>query len=61
MAQRLNPLNIPNIPDILGKTVEDDPQLRQILIAIKTTVEKLSNVTTDQWDALLNDNDTRST
>ena len=43
---------IPHIPDINGRAVTDDPQLRQILIAMKITLEKLTD-TTDELTAAL--------
>lgn len=48
---------LPNIPDVTGKTVEQDQQLRDLLISIKTTLEKLTGYTWAELQALLNEND----
>jgi len=37
---------IPNIPDVNGKAVTDDPQLRMLLVAMKITLERLTGDTT---------------
>jgi len=43
---------IPHIPDINGRAVTDDPQLGMILIAMKTTLERLTD-STDELTAAL--------
>jgi hypothetical protein len=48
---------IPNIPDITGETVSKDPQLRDVLIAIKTTLEKIVGSTSTELDELLEKNE----
>ena len=44
---------IPNIPGVEGKTVTEDDQLRQLLIAMKITLEKITGATVEELDALL--------
>ena len=48
---------IPNIPDIIGKSVSEDQQLREILIAMKITLEKITGATNDELTALLEKNE----
>lgn len=44
---------LPNIPDVLGETIENDAQLRDLLVAMKITIEKLTGATITELDALL--------
>ena len=48
---------IPNLPDVTGKTVSDDQQLKELLIAIKITLEKITGSTAAELDELLAKND----
>jgi hypothetical protein len=48
---------LPNMPDITGKTVGADPQLRDFLVAVKTTLEKLTGSTPAELDELLEKNE----
>jgi hypothetical protein len=47
---------LPGIPDILGKSVQADPQLLAVLLAMKITIEKLTGATVEELDELLNKN-----
>jgi hypothetical protein len=47
---------LPGIPDVSGKTVGEDPQLRELLLALKITIEKITGATTAELDALLDKN-----
>jgi hypothetical protein len=47
---------LPGIPDVSGKLVQDDPQLRELLMAIKITLEKITGATVEELDALLDKN-----
>ena len=47
---------LPGIPDVLGKTVQEDPQLRELLLALKITIEKITGATTAELDDLLDKN-----
>lgn len=52
-------IQLPGIPGIEGETVMKDPQLRELLIAIKITLEKLTGADPKSNSALidlLNDN-----
>jgi hypothetical protein len=49
-------IKLPAIPDVTGKTVSEDPQLRELLIALKITIEKITGATVAELDALLNNN-----
>jgi hypothetical protein len=48
---------LPAIPDVSGKTVGEDPQLRELLMAIKITLEKITGATVEELDALLEKNE----
>lgn len=48
---------IPNMPDVTGPTVSQDQQLRDLLIAIKTTLEKITGATSTELDELLAKNE----
>ena len=50
-------INLPNIPDVNGKAVDEDPQLRELLIAMKITLEKITGATVTELDALLAKNE----
>jgi hypothetical protein len=50
-------IHLPGIPDILGKTVASDPQLREILLAMKITLEKITGATVTELDELLAKNE----
>ena len=50
---------IPNLPDVHGKTTAEDKQLRDFLIAVKITLDKLTGADAKSNSALidlLNDN-----
>jgi hypothetical protein len=47
---------LPGIPDVAGKTVQSDPQLRELLLAIKISIEKITGATVEELDDLLNKN-----
>lgn len=49
-------INLPNIPDAMGETVMKDPQLREFLMAVKITLEKITGATVAELDELLNKN-----
>lgn len=51
-------INIPNIPDISGKTILADTQLREILTAMKITLEQLTGATIPELDDFLSANST---
>lgn len=44
---------IPNMPDVAGKAIDDDGQLKDLLIAIKTTLEKLTGADPNSNSALI--------
>lgn len=50
---------LPNMPDVSGDTINKDPNLRDLLIAIKQTLEKLTGTDPQSNTSLvdyLNDN-----
>ena len=47
---------LPGIPDVAGRAVQDDPQLRELLMAIKITLEKMTGSTVAEFTELLNKN-----
>ena len=52
-------VNLPGIPGIDSKVLNEDPQLKDLLIAIKLTLETLTGADTSSNSALidlLNDN-----
>jgi hypothetical protein len=49
-------IHLPGIPDVMGKTVMEDPQLRELLLALKISIELITGATPDDLDALLNKN-----
>jgi hypothetical protein len=49
-------IKLPGIPDITGEAVQKDVQLREILIALKITIEKITGATVEELDDLLNKN-----
>ena len=52
-------IKLPNMPDVGGATMNTDPQLRALLIAMKQTLEKLTGADPNSNTALidlLNDN-----
>ena len=50
-------IKLPGIPDIAGDAVSKDAQLREILIALKITIEKITGATVAELGALLDKND----
>lgn len=48
---------LPNMPDVAGQTIGKDSQLRDLLIAIKTTLEKITGSTPAELDELLEKNE----
>jgi hypothetical protein len=50
-------LIIPNMPDVSGVTVSKDRQLWDLLIAIRTTIEKITGATPAELDELLEKNE----
>jgi len=50
-------IKLPGIPDVTGRTVVDDPQLRELLLALKITIELITGATTAEFDELLDKND----
>lgn len=48
---------IPNLPDVTGETVNKDQQLRDFLIAVKITLEKITGSTVTEFDELLAKNE----
>lgn len=47
-------IRLPNIPDVTGESIQKDKQLRELLIAIKITLEKMTNTkTTAEFDDLV--------
>ena len=48
---------IPNLPDVTGETVNKDQQLKDFLIAVKITLEKLTGSTVTELDELLAKNE----
>ena len=48
---------LPNIPEVIGAAIAADPQLREILIAIKTTLEKITGATHQELLDLLEENE----
>ena len=49
-------IQLPGIPDVSGKAVQEDPQLLELLLAIKITLEKITGATVEELDELLNKN-----
>jgi hypothetical protein len=49
-------IQLPGIPDIAGEVIQKDPLLREILIALKITIEKITGATVEELDDLLNKN-----
>ena len=49
-------ITLPGIPDVAGKTVQDDPQLRELLLALKISIELITGATTAELDELLDKN-----
>jgi hypothetical protein len=49
-------INLPGIPDVAGKSIQEDPQLLELLLAIKITLEKITGATVAELDELLNKN-----
>jgi hypothetical protein len=52
-------INVPNIPDVHGETAQKDKQLRDFLVAVKITLDKLTGADDTSNSALidlLNDN-----
>jgi hypothetical protein len=49
-------IKLPNIPDVSGEVIDNDTELRDLLIAIKITLEKITGATNDEFTALLNEN-----
>jgi len=49
-------IQIPNIPDVSGPTVNKDKQLRELLVAIKITLEQITGATSTELAALLDKN-----
>lgn len=50
---------LPGIPDINSKVLSEDPQLKELLVAIKITLDKLTGADVNSNSALidlLNDN-----
>jgi hypothetical protein len=47
---------LPTIPDVAGKSINEDPQLRELLMAIKITLEKITGATPAELDELLTEN-----
>jgi hypothetical protein len=47
---------LPNIPDVAGRSTLDDPQLRELLMAIKITLEQITGATVEELEELLNKN-----
>ena len=47
---------LPNLPDVTGKTISEDAQLRDFLIAVKITIEKLTGATLAELTELLDKN-----
>lgn len=55
----MSDVQIPNMPDVQGSAIMQDPQLRALLIAIKQTLEILTGANMNSNKALidlLNDN-----
>jgi hypothetical protein len=50
-------IKLPGIPDIAGKSIREDPQLREVLMAIKITLEKITGATPAELDELLEENE----
>jgi hypothetical protein len=50
-------IKLPGIPDVAGLTVQSDPMLRELLLALKITVEKLTGATPAELDELLTENE----
>jgi len=48
---------IPNLPDVTGEIVSKDQQLRDFLIAVKITLEKITGATPAELDELLEKNE----
>jgi hypothetical protein len=48
---------LPGIPDVAGKTVQEDTQLRELLLAIKISIELITGATPAELDALLEENE----
>jgi hypothetical protein len=49
-------IHLPGIPDVSGKSVGEDRQLRELLLALKISIELITGATPDELDALLNKN-----
>lgn len=49
-------INVPGIPEADCPTTQQDPQLRELLIAIKVTLEQLLQATPTELDTFLNKN-----
>jgi len=49
-------IQLPGIPDVTGEAVTNDPQLRELLLAIKITLEQITGATLAELTELLNKN-----
>jgi hypothetical protein len=50
-------IKLPGIPDVTGRAISDDPQLRELLLAIKITLELITGATGTEFDELLEKNE----
>jgi hypothetical protein len=48
---------LPGIPDVAGESINKDPQLRELLLAIKITLEQITGATPAELDNLLEKNE----
>ena len=49
-------IKLPGIPDVAGKSVSEDQQLRELLLALKISIELITGATVAELDALLEKN-----
>jgi hypothetical protein len=52
----MSEIHLPGIPDVSGKTVGEDYQLRELLLAIKISIELITGATVEELEDLLNKN-----
>jgi hypothetical protein len=53
----MSEIKLPGIPDVGGQVIRNDPQLRELLLAIKITLEQIIGATPAELDALLEKNE----
>jgi hypothetical protein len=49
-------IKLPGIPDVAGRSISEDPQLRELLMAIKISLELITGATVAEFVELLDKN-----